>query len=103
MSARRHLNPDQFRMQSDTDSSTHGIYTYHPDFGAGQVPVGSLYWDKNSGTVTSINVQDQYRKQGIGTMMYKHAQSFDPPAVHHDAVKTGMGKRFFAGIDQRGV
>lgn len=92
MSARRHLNPDQFRLVHETDSNVHSVDAFHPDFGAGKVPVGSLLWDKQSGRITNIGVQQGFRRQGIGRKMFEHAQQFHPAPLHSET-QTNLGKK----------
>jgi GNAT superfamily N-acetyltransferase len=99
MSAQDHLNPRQFRIEQDSDSDLHALDTYHPDFGAGKVPVGSLYWDRQSGKITNVTVQPEARRQGVASRMYAQAQTMDPPARHApESERTGLGKKWVKGV-----
>lgn len=99
MSARKYLNPDQFRLVHEVDSSLHSIDAFHPGFGGGAVPVGQMLWDKQSGAITNINVDSRYRRQGIANRMYQHAQQFTPQPLHNTLEnRTDLGKKWSKGV-----
>lgn len=99
MSARRHLNPDQFKMVHEPESTTHAMVAYHPNFGQGNVPVGLMIWDNKSGRISNITVDEKHRRQGIGRRLYQEGQKYSPPPKH-DVVKnrTALGKRWAKGV-----
>lgn len=100
MSARRHLNPDQFQLVHDPDDpGLHAIEAYHPDFGGGTVPVGSMLIDKSSSRITNISVDSQHRRQGIGRRMYNDAMGRGLNPLHSpEAHKTALGKKWSTAI-----
>ena len=100
MSARRHLNPDQFRLVHDADDpGLHSIEAFHPDFGGGNVSVGSMLIDKSNSRITNINVDQSHRRQGIGRKMYSQAQQLGLNPLHSPAEhKTALGKKWSAGV-----
>ena len=100
MSAKRHLNPDQFRLVHDPDDTNlHSIEAFHPDFGGGNVPVGSMLIDKGNSRITNINVDERHRRQGIGTKMYNEAVSRGLNPMHSpEEHKTALGKKWSAGV-----
>lgn len=107
MSARDHLNPDQFRFEHSKGSLEHSIHAYHPAFGGGEVPIGSIHWyhkpgqrygkTMHPGEISNIEVQGEtkynpsYRRQGIGTRLYTEAQKYDPKPLH-SSIQSGNGK-----------
>ncbi len=102
--SRRVLNPDQFSIVSDPDEDMHALYAYHPDFGGGTVPVGSLYWNKSDGRITNVLVDQGARRQGIATAMYNQGKTMNPPPVHTDPEhRTGLGKKWIAGVGGESV
>lgn len=44
--------------------------------------MGTLNWYGTTGMVASIDVEPQYRRQGISTAMWEHAQQFSPKPKH---------------------
>jgi hypothetical protein len=106
MSSRRHLNPDQFGKLTFEHSETpreHSIDAYHPDFGGGSVPVGSMNWAKHTdaqfgrtvpaGHIFNIQVESSFQKNGIATEMFRRAGQHNPPPVH-SPFQTKAGKKF---------
>lgn len=78
MSASRHLNGQQFESTFNPDYHGRHAVTVWPK---GQVgtefdrPVGSLHWHPEQGTVTYLNVHDDYRRKGVATSMWNEAKT----------------------------
>lgn len=121
MSYRDHISPHEFRYVHDEDADAHYIEAYHPSFGGGQVPVGSMFWAKREhttpggimkaspGEIYNIEVQGpsrhnqvNYRGRGIATEMYNRAQSYEPKPLHSSR-QTEDGKRWAKRVGGPGV
>ena len=102
MSAKKMLNPDQFRIEPSSDADTHSLDIYHPDHAGGTVPVGTMIWSRQTGAIH--NIQSDVRRQGIATRMFEHSQQFDPPAKHNTPEnRTKLGKKWAAGVGGESV
>jgi len=93
MSAKRHLNPSQFRLEPDENESHHWLTAYHPDFGGGKVPVGEMSWNRHTGEVANISVADAHQRQGIGTMLWNEAPKYGRQPLHSQN-QLGPGKKW---------
>lgn len=71
------LHPAQFSV-SGTDTE-HGVLAKR----GGDV-VGHLLWDKQSGRVSDVHVEEAHRLQGIGKGMWNYAQDFSVPPRHSE-------------------
>lgn len=106
MSARDHLNPDQFKFEYYKTPFEHNIRAYHPDVFQGEHPVGSISWyhtqghkygkPMQPGEISNVEVQGEtkhspsYRKQGIGRRLYNEAQKYEPQP-RHSSVQSPLG------------
>jgi ribosomal protein S18 acetylase RimI-like enzyme len=103
MSSRRHLNPDQFSMVTDTDrdQGIHSVDAFHPGYLQGQHPVGSMLWEIGSGRITNISVDDQHRRQGIATRMYNHVNEKgygSEPRHDVESMRTKLGSKWVSSV-----
>lgn len=87
MSASDHLQPLQFKYDSPGPGA-HQLGAYQ-----GEQKVGHMLWDRKSGSILELRTHPDYRRQGVATGMFNHAQSFDPPAKHHSS-RTPEGDAF---------
>lgn len=96
---KRVLNPDQFDLRDESNDTVHTIAAFHPNFGQGQMPVGFMIWDRQSGRISNIDVDAGHRRQGIGKRMYQAGMQFQTPPKH-DVVKnrTTLGKKWVQGV-----
>jgi len=97
--ANRNLNPDQFKFVDDADDSTYHIDAFHPDAYGGAVPFAGMTWNRSSGEIHNIYVDDDYRRQGIATRMYKEAHDFPTKPLHApDSHRTALGKKWSKSV-----
>ena len=97
MAAKDHLSPHQFKFVPSTDSNQgiHSIDAYHPNYLQGQHPVGTMIWEKGSGRITNISVDENHRRQGIATQMYQQAQGYGSQPRHDvETSRTKLGKKW---------
>jgi hypothetical protein len=73
------------------EPEVHSVVARHPDKGQ----VGHLYWHPDSGEIKDVLVQGEHEGKGLGTQMYKVAQSASKseglPTPEHSPVRTKAG------------
>lgn len=95
MSAQRHLNPDQFKFEHEPGQYVGSVYATHPDYGGGDVPVGSIHWHNDTGMISNVLVQEGHQRQGLGTRLYHEALGVRPDLVHSpENMRLKAGKKW---------
>lgn len=95
----RNLNPDQFRFSDDADDSTYHIDAFHPDAYGGNVPFAGMTWNRSSGEIHNIYVDNPWRRQGVATKMYNEAHDFPTKPLHAPTKsRTALGKKWSASV-----
>lgn len=119
MTARRHLNEQQFSQIRYEDSlnrgDIHSIYAFHPSFGNGELPIGSFHWFHQAGQkwgkptvkgqIDAVEVQPEFQKNGVARAMYERATGIGPQPLHApDRTKEGKAwSRKIGGPSAPGV
>jgi hypothetical protein len=111
------LNEQQFgdfTMKHEVGSLEHSIYAFHPSFGGGDIPAGSMHWyhspgkkfgrDMAPGDISHVEVQGKtkysegFRGQGLASAMYGMANNFEPKPRHVPEQQTTAGQGWAAHV-----
>lgn len=107
MSAREHLNNVQF--EHEKGPLEHSVYAFHPSFGNGEIPIGSMHWyhspgskfghERKPGEISTVEVMPDYRRQGVASAMYEHAKgNYSPVPLHTSTDMTPQGKKWAKSV-----
>jgi GNAT superfamily N-acetyltransferase len=110
--SQRALNPDQFtyrfRQAKPKEMESRPQHELHVYGGSGNYygSIGQMYWHHKTGEIANINVDERFRRQGVGTALLGEARRVASEtrgvrAPRHSPQRTDMGEAWARSLGER--